>query len=597
MPDGVESGVTTVALSISRERNRALLVDLLDDHQVVDLTDPVPDATDICIVDERAFRTNRARLVDWRAAQHPVYAPVLLLCESSSVDPWTRYADDIGEGLDAIQPIPASRAAIVAQIEALLETRQYAVQLADERDRSTAIFEGSFDAMVLADDDGVYTDANAAAADLFGVPRETLIGGRLSDFATGNLDYDGALLQFEDQQQERGTVELERPDGTQRVVEYSTTADVVPGRHLSILRDITERLEYEAQLREQHDRLETILTNAPVVLFAFDSDGRYTFVAGQGLSKTGVAADELVGETFRTAMGDQSDAISMMERALGGEEVHGSVRLGGRDFEVWARPTVTDGDPEPGQPAVIGVAMDVTLTRAAEAEARARQDQIAFFNSLLRHEALNGLAVVLGNISVLVEELPDDHELAPNVDRIDSRSKDIAETVRRIRTVLAKLTVTEPEVTVHDLADVVRDRVKQVRSDYPHAEVQTEIPEHAPVYADSLLGDVVYNVVSNAIQHNDRDTPEIDVTVRAGVAETVFVVADNGPGIPETVLTAISGQGGAEQTWTTVGSFGLYFVKTMVERYDGTLDIRDRTPRGTEMEIRLPSAPNEEPDT
>jgi PAS domain S-box-containing protein len=38
---------------------------------------------------------------------------------------------------------------------------------------------------------------------------------------------------------------LVRPDGTERIVEYAATSDIVPGQHLSILRDVTERTERE----------------------------------------------------------------------------------------------------------------------------------------------------------------------------------------------------------------------------------------------------------------------------------------------------------------------------------------------------------------
>ena len=47
-----------------------------------------------------------------------------------------------------------------------------------------ALFESALDAIVIADDEGCYVDANPAACELFGMPRESLIGLNVGDFAT-----------------------------------------------------------------------------------------------------------------------------------------------------------------------------------------------------------------------------------------------------------------------------------------------------------------------------------------------------------------------------------------------------------------------------
>jgi PAS domain S-box-containing protein len=483
---------------------------------------------------------------------------------------------------------------VVLVVDDLTEKHEHATALERERDRFRAIFEEAFDAIVLADDDGRYVAANPAAEELFGLPREALLGQGIKDFTGQEFDFDAAWSAFTANREERGIFELERPTGETRLVEYSATSDIIPGQHLSILRDITERIEYETQLREQNLRLETVLDNTPVVVFAYDDDGQYTFVAGQGLAETGVAADDIVGTNFNDVFADQPPARELLGRALDGTDINGDVRFGGRDFEVWARPTDSDAFPDTDDadvPAVIGVAMDVTDTRANAADARARQDQIAFFNSLLRHEVLNGLAVVLGNADLLQGELDDDGEFAEIVDRIRSRGNDIVDTVRRIRNVLEKLAVAEPSLAVRDLGSVTRNRLAQLRSDHPDAVITLDAPTSAPVYADELLGDVVYNVASNAIVHNDGETSTVDVSVTIGSDQTRLRVADDGPGIPDAVLDLLLDESNEERTWATAGSFGLYFVITMVQRYGGSIDVVDRDPDGTIVDIHLPTAP------
>lgn len=124
----------------------------------------------------------------------------------------------------------------------------------DERDRDglpRAVFEEAFDAMVVADDDGRYVDANPAACDLFGLPREELLGRSIREFAPDGFDFEAAWAEFQASDRQRGTFPLVRADGERRTVEFGATNDVLPNRHLSILRDVTDR---EARERE----LETI---------------------------------------------------------------------------------------------------------------------------------------------------------------------------------------------------------------------------------------------------------------------------------------------------------------------------------------------------
>ncbi len=127
---------------------------------------------------------------------------------------------------------------------------------ADERDDDRhglprAVFEEAFDAMVVADDAGRYVDANPAACDLFGLPREELLGRSIAEFAPDGYDFETAWAEFQAGDEQRGTFPLVRPDGDRRAVEFVATNDILPDRHLSILRDVTDR---EARERE----LETI---------------------------------------------------------------------------------------------------------------------------------------------------------------------------------------------------------------------------------------------------------------------------------------------------------------------------------------------------
>jgi PAS domain S-box-containing protein len=99
--------------------------------------------------------------------------------------------------------------------------------------------------ILIADNDRNYLEASVGAGKLLGVPREKIIGRSLDDFALPGIkpliqERWGTLLQEGEQ---KGTLPLMSPDGTPRDVEYTAKANVLPARHLLLLRDQTKPAE------------------------------------------------------------------------------------------------------------------------------------------------------------------------------------------------------------------------------------------------------------------------------------------------------------------------------------------------------------------
>lgn len=120
-----------------------------------------------------------------------------------------------------------------------------------------AVFDGALEAMLIADDEGRYLDANPAACAIFGLSKDELTGRSIIEFMETDFDFAGAWGSFLDQGWQTGEFRLARPDKTMRDLEFSATARILPGRHLSVLRDITERKQLEEQLK-QSQKMEAI---------------------------------------------------------------------------------------------------------------------------------------------------------------------------------------------------------------------------------------------------------------------------------------------------------------------------------------------------
>lgn len=111
-----------------------------------------------------------------------------------------------------------------------------------------AIFENSLDGIVIADDRATFLEANSAAANLFGVSREKLLHACLFDFGEDGVENE--WLRFREFRSGRGRFWIRREDGTNRLVDCGFNADILPGRHLVVLRDITEQQNLEEKLRQ-----------------------------------------------------------------------------------------------------------------------------------------------------------------------------------------------------------------------------------------------------------------------------------------------------------------------------------------------------------
>lgn len=113
-----------------------------------------------------------------------------------------------------------------------------------------AIFNGAMDAMTIADDTAQYVDANPAACQLFGLSKEELLKTKISDFNEPGINFAPIWQHFLEQGKFAGEYRLHRFDGTVRDVEFSASANFIPHRHLSVLRDVSDRKLAEVALQQ-----------------------------------------------------------------------------------------------------------------------------------------------------------------------------------------------------------------------------------------------------------------------------------------------------------------------------------------------------------
>jgi PAS domain S-box-containing protein len=141
-------------------------------------------------------------------------------------------------------------ATIGSQIDQFMARKRVEEALEQSR-RLQALFDHALDAILLANGEGHYVDANPAACALTGYSREELLQLTVWDLTpVPNHERARQLWDmFIAGGHQSGEYTLRCKDRTLAEIEYHAVANIVPGLHLSVLHDITARKRVEERQR------------------------------------------------------------------------------------------------------------------------------------------------------------------------------------------------------------------------------------------------------------------------------------------------------------------------------------------------------------
>lgn len=237
-----------------------------------------------------------------------------------------------------------------------------------------ALFEYALDAITIADDQGRYVDGNPAACKLFGVSKDELLCSCVANFLDPAVEITQVWQQFLQQGQMSGEITLHRPDGTTRDAEFNAIANFIPGLHLSILRDISDRKQAEIQLRQREEFLDSIYDAADQAVFVMDvvenHDFRYVAFNHHAERYAGVSQEEIQGKTPEAVFGAVTGATfrQSYERCLqAGTSISYEEYVVLATHTIWTLTTLSPVRNEQGEIyRIVGTSIDITDRKQAE---------------------------------------------------------------------------------------------------------------------------------------------------------------------------------------------------------------------------------------
>jgi len=431
--------------------------------------------------------------------------------------------------------------------------------LSESEERFRALTENAFDLIAEIDRGGRLTYTNKSCVEWFGIPSEELMETRAIDRVHPE-DHTRTLAWFQNRSSSTGesllTIRARHRDGGWRWVEISgrTFRAGDEFRFVTNFRDVTERIELNARLQQEHDQLEerverrTAQLNAAIanleeeiaerrrvehelrvseerwrnvselssdLSFALTRypDGSFTrdWVT-QAINRMSGRSLEEIEERGWTTIIDPEDVPRIMANLneIGaGETREYDGRLITRDGDVrWIRTRITGAlSPVDGMLRVLGAGRDITEARKAEEDRRRLETKMQEAQKLeslgvmaggVAHDFNNALAVILGNNVLALNDAPPGSRLARQLERIRSAAKHAEALTSQMLTYSGKASLSLKPL---DLSGLIEETLELIEASISQ-KCQLDISlEHGRTLVEgdpTQLRQVVMNLASNA---------------------------------------------------------------------------------------------------
>ncbi len=246
----------------------------------------------------------------------------------------------------------------------------------------SSIFHNVLDGILIVDNEGDCLDANPAATGILRVSVNELIGHNICLFFLDRAAFARRWSSFLRDKSQRGRAQLVAGDRTILFVDFTATANYLPGRHVLILCDVTERTKAELSLRNSEERFQLMANNIQEIFWMMDANTlEVTYINPAYDSITGHDLESIQDNpTSYRELIHPEDRIRILSR------LHDLARLGILDEEfrfiradnevrwVWAKGVSVCEDGETRW--LVGTAQDITSRKQAEMKITEQLDAV-----------------------------------------------------------------------------------------------------------------------------------------------------------------------------------------------------------------------------
>ena len=605
---GVHDGELTpyrVAVAVSSDRDRSLLsgwFDANERHEArpVAPDESLPDAYDLCVLDEAALAARRETLATARRTADPLYLPHLLAVETGRN---AEVGDDAP--VDDVIPLPVEKATLGRRVRNLLQARRASVRLAEREQQYRRLVQLTPEAVVLVDGDELIY-ANDATAELVGADGPAEVRGRDAGSLVTEPDRDRldellATVRAEGRSGEFVEFDVRGVDDRTVPVAAAGVEVGYDGRPVCqlVVRDLSERKRRQERLDLFGRAIETAAQGITVA--DAQRDGEPLIYANRAFERiTGYSQAEVLGRNCRFLQGEGTDPETVAELAAAVADRRGvtvellNYRKDGTPF--WNRLDVVPVTDDAGQTThLLGLQRDVT-------ERKEREQRLAVLDRLLRHNLRNRMNVIRGYAEEIAAA--GDGPAGAAATHITEAADDLLRLVDRIRAFRGVVVADDDELETVDLVSVLSEAARDIAESRTGTEAEAEaeagvgagvtldLPERAPVQAHRTLPEGV----SELLRHAAGDEGVTAALRVDDEADTVsLTVRDCGGTIPPGELRVLAGA--RETALDHLEGIELWLVRWAVEHSGGEFAVDpDAEPARVRLSVPRAAAATAETD-
>lgn len=362
-----------------------------------------------------------------------------------------------------------------------------------------------------------------------------------------------------------------------------------------------QRLESsQSALRESEEKLRTVVSSAPVILFALDERGTFTLFEGRGVTDLGLQAGSLVGQSVFDIYRDEPQIVESCRIALQGSAVKAVIDFNQQFWETWYTP-VRDNGRVIG---AIGVSTNITdriraeeqLRRARDAAESANRAKSTFLANM-SHELRTPMNAIIGYSDLIMGGLYG-QVTEQQVDRLSRVVENGKHLLNLINDVLDLSKIESGKMELHlenfDVRTLVEMTVALVQPllDKNENRLQVYVQDEVnTMFADpTRVRQVLFNLLSNAAKFTTKG--DIWLRVAADHEMLRFEVEDTGVGIPKEQQAAIFEEFVQADSATTRRfggtGLGLAISRRFCQMMEGSLTVDSEPGRGSVFTMILP---------
>ena len=235
-----------------------------------------------------------------------------------------------------------------------------------------SIFRNVLDGIFILDNEANCLDVNPAGASILGIARMDLIGKNVSVFFKSPEVFIQKWREFLQSGTTRGRTQLLAGHNAHVMIDFSGAARHFPGRHIFIVRDVTEQTRAEKALRESEERFRYVADNIQEIIWRMNAESKQVvYVNNAYTSVTGRSIESLYREpsSYEELIypQDRIRVLSRLQEAVVSgqfDEEFQFMHANGTIRWIWVKGSLAPGVGNTRW--LVGTAMDTTARKQAE---------------------------------------------------------------------------------------------------------------------------------------------------------------------------------------------------------------------------------------